>query len=334
MAYAHIIRQLPKPQLLAPGGAGEVHLSYMFLPSARVALCLTGLTLAIVACRREEASGPRPVWHNLYPPNGAQGNMQGAPNGGPYNPGANYNPGPGPAAGAPGYNPGPAPGPAPGAAPAPAPAHAAPWAVANLDPNDDFRVGTPEAIPDCMARLTALGVRARPAEQPVHDEGGRTCGTPQAVFYDGSGAGIKWSTPPKVTCLVALALSRLETVLQEEAQRHLGARVKRIDHMGTYSCRPMVRFNMASEHSFANALDFAGVELEGGKRITIDANWGPPAEKPTAPEGKFLRAVGRRLYDENVFSVVLTPAWDALHKNHLHLDQARYRVDANEPRGR
>jgi hypothetical protein len=28
-----------------------------------------------------------------------------------------------------------------------------------------------------------------------------------------------------------------------------------------------------------------------------------------------------------VFSVVLTPYWDALHRDHFHLDLARYRVD-------
>lgn len=276
------------------------------------------LLVLVTACRHEEESaGPRPVWHNLYPPNDPQGNMQGAPN-----------------APAPASNGGYAP-PAPAPRPSPAPkGPSAPWAVANLDPNDDYTVGPPDLVPDCLARLAALGVKARPAEQPVHQEGARTCGTPQAITYDSGPTGVKWSSPPKVTCLVAIALSRFETILQEEAQRHLSARVKRIDHMGTYSCRPMVRFNMASEHSFANALDFSGVELDSGKRITIDGHWGPPAEQPAAPEGKFLRAVGHRLYDEDVFSVVLTPAWDALHKNHLHLDQARYRVDANNPRGR
>lgn len=271
------------------------------------------VALGVVSCRHEEASGPPPVWHNLYGPNGE-----------PVQTGTPSTPGPQPSPSQPNSQPQPQPPSAKGPR--------APWAVANLDPNDDFVVGPPAEISDCMARLTALGVRAHAGEQPVHSEGKQTCGAPQVVVYDVGPTGVRWSSPPKVTCLVALALARFETILQEEAQRNFAVKVKRVDHMGTYSCRPMVRFNMASEHSFANAIDFSGVELENGKRITVDAHWGPPAENPISPEGRFMRAVGHRLYEEDVFSVVLSPAWDALHKNHLHLDQARYRVDATRPR--
>ena len=44
-------------------------------------------------------------------------------------------------------------------------------------------------------------------------------------------------------------------------------------------------------------------------------------------ETRFLREAARALYDEGVFSVVLTPAYDRLHHDHFHLDLARYRVD-------
>jgi hypothetical protein len=46
-------------------------------------------------------------------------------------------------------------------------------------------------------------------------------------------------------------------------------------------------------------------------------------------EGRFLRSVATRLYDEGVFSVVITPFFDALHRDHFHLDQARYRNDGS-----
>jgi len=42
---------------------------------------------------------------------------------------------------------------------------------------------------------------------------------------------------------------------------------------------------------------------------------------------RFLRRLTRRLYDENVFTVVLTPSFDRHHKNHLHLDGAPYTMD-------
>ncbi len=41
----------------------------------------------------------------------------------------------------------------------------------------------------------------------------------------------------------------------------------------------------------------------------------------------FLRRVTRRLLDEKVFSVVLTPSFDRHHRNHLHLDGSAYTLD-------
>jgi hypothetical protein len=199
--------------------------------------------------------------------------------------------------------------------------------MANQNPEDDFVVGPPSEIPDCLERLAARGVKAKLSRLPVHREGDKTCGAPQVVSYESGPAGLRWSSPPQVTCLVALALSRFEEIAKEEAQRQLGATIKRIVHLGTYSCRPMVRFNLASEHSYANAIDIQGFELEGGKRVQILSHWGNKAEPPSTPEARFLRTIARRTFDESVFSVVLGPPWDALHKDHLHLDQARYRVD-------
>jgi hypothetical protein len=115
---------------------------------------------------------------------------------------------------------------------------------------------------------------------------------------------------------------------QAEAEKHLGTRIKRVLQLGTYNCRKMARFtNMVSEHSYGNAIDIAGFELISGQKITILKHFGATSEEPTTKEGRFLRALAHRLYDENVFSVVLTPFFDALHKDHLHLDQARYRLD-------
>lgn len=217
---------------------------------------------------------------------------------------------------------------APGAAaPGPLPASPPGPGLANLAPGDDRVVGPPGPLPECLARLASAGVRTRPSTLPVHREGKSTCGAPEVVTYLAGPTGVKWSSPPLVTCTVALGLARLEVIVAEEAARHLGSAPKRIEHLGTYSCRKMVRFDLASEHSFANAIDVRGVVLADGRKVTVEADWGPVGGEPRTAGGRFLRAVARRAYDENVFSVVLGPPWDALHRDHLHLDQARYRVD-------
>jgi hypothetical protein len=90
----------------------------------------------------------------------------------------------------------------------------------------------------------------------------------------------------------------------------------------------MARFrHMVSEHSYANAIDVRAFTLDDGRRIEVLAHFGPTTAEPPEPESRFLRSVARRLYDEAVFSVVLTPFWDAHHRDHFHLDMARYRVD-------
>ena len=200
------------------------------------------------------------------------------------------------------------------------------------DVADDLVVGPPEVIAACEERLGGAGVRFESSRIPVHEnKSGITCGAPQAVRYVSGPGKIRWSGKPKVACPVALAMSRFETVVQEEAKRHLGRPVKKIRHMGTYNCREMAAYpGWVSEHSYANAIDIRSFTLQGGREIPVLKNYGVPGEPKTANE-RFLQAVARRTVDEDVFSVVLTPAFDRLHRNHFHLDMARYRVDGTVP---
>jgi hypothetical protein len=126
---------------------------------------------------------------------------------------------------------------------------------------------------------------------------------------------------------MALGLARFERVLQEEAAALFQSRVSRIQHGGTYNCRRMARFDMVSEHSFANAIDVLRLTLANGVTIDVVHHFGDRHQEPTSRESQFLRRVARRAYEENIFSVVLTPLFDPLHRDHFHLDMARYRVD-------
>ncbi len=200
------------------------------------------------------------------------------------------------------------------------------------DVSDDGVVGPPAEIHNCEARLEAAGVRFESSRLPVHEtSSGITCGAPQAVRYVSGPGKLRWNGKPKVSCPVALGLSRFETVVQQEAQRHLGRRVKKIRHMGTYNCREMAAYpGWVSEHAYANAIDIRSFTLVGGRELPVLGNYGAPGEPGTAAE-RFMQAVARRTYDEDIFSVVLTPAFDRLHRNHFHLDMARYRVDGTIP---
>jgi hypothetical protein len=85
--------------------------------------------------------------------------------------------------------------------------------------------------------------------------------------------------------------------------------------------------DLVSEHSFANAIDVATFTLKNGRQVVVERDWVRADRPATTAAARFLRRLTRRLYDEHVFSVVLTPSYDKHHKNHLHLDGAAYTVD-------
>jgi len=205
--------------------------------------------------------------------------------------------------------------------------------LADLDPTNDFVVAPPEPIADCEAALRAAGVTFATAELPVKAGNGKrpTCGVEQAVVYQRGPAKIRYNSAPLVSCGMALGLVRFEQALNQEAERYFGQSVARIEQGGTYNCRKMARFNLVSEHAYANAIDIRGVTLKSGRKLSVLGGFGRIDAAPKGVEARFWRSLANRLYDEGSFSVVITPFFDALHKDHLHLDQARYRVDGSRP---
>ncbi len=198
---------------------------------------------------------------------------------------------------------------------------------ANLDPTDDQEVGPPSVIPDCQERLKALNVAVRNAELPVRTHKGLVCGAPQVVQVTRGTTGVRYQPAPLLSCGMALALGRFEAVMQKLAQELLDARVVSVTQGGTYSCRKMARFSLVSEHSYANAIDLRSFGLSDGRTVSVQRHFGDPKQPPKTTEGRFLRELAQRLYDEDVFSVVVTRYFDRLHFDHIHVDLARYRTD-------
>lgn len=209
---------------------------------------------------------------------------------------------------------------------------AVPQTHADLDPDNDFVVGPPAPLPDCEDRLKAAGVTFKWARIGLGGKVGDvyTCGAEQVVRYKRGPGEISYSRAPLLTCGMAIALADFERVVQEQAEIELGSRIEKIEHLGTFNCRKMVNFDLISEHSFANGIDLRRFHTEDGRTISVLKDF--RAEDPAVePATRFLRTLAHRLYDEDLFSVVITPFFDGLHKNHIHIDLARYRVDGSRP---
>jgi hypothetical protein len=167
-----------------------------------------------------------------------------------------------------------------------------------------------------MAQLTAARVRFSPAPDRVNTE---TCGLRQGGVLGADMGTVARMAPGDVdmTCQTALALSIWRRQSVEPAAREiLGSDVVQIDHFGAYACRNVnngVGSNRISAHAQAAALDFAGVRLRDGRRITVADDW-----SGDTAEARFLR----RIRDDacRVFGTTLSPDYNAVHRDHLHLE--------------
>ncbi|HEX8401611.1 MAG TPA: extensin family protein [Allosphingosinicella sp.] len=169
----------------------------------------------------------------------------------------------------------------------------------------------------CRALLRRAGIRFTPLPGP---RVGARCGYRDAVRFRPGGALDIGYAPAGLgtSCPVAAGLALWEwNVVQPAAIRHFGTRVARIEHFGSYSCRRIYgRAQGAwSEHAVANAVDIAGFRLADGRRISVLGDW----ENGDA-EADFLHDVRDGACD--LFATVLSPDYNAAHRDHLHLDQA------------
>jgi hypothetical protein len=149
---------------------------------------------------------------------------------------------------------------------------------------------------------------------------GPSCGLQNAIRVDRTSSAV--TSPFSLTCRAAVSLALWEShFVQPAAQTHFGARVAKLEHFGSYSCRNVYgRPNATrSRHATAEALDVAGFVLENDQRIRILGSW-----NENSRESRFLHDV--RDGACKVFDGVLSPDYNEAHRDHLHLDRGPYRV--------
>jgi hypothetical protein len=105
------------------------------------------------------------------------------------------------------------------------------------------------------------------------------------------------------------------------AYQMLGSELARIDSMGSYACRNVVGSVRGpirrSGHAIANAIDVGGFVLKDGRRITVLNDWNSPDPQVR----QFLQTI--RASACKRFGTVLSPDYNAAHRNHLHLEDDR-----------
>jgi hypothetical protein len=142
---------------------------------------------------------------------------------------------------------------------------------------------------------------------------GDGCGFDNVLLPDLQAARLSPARPKLACPMVAGTELWLRDVVQPAAQRHFGTAVKSVQHFGTYNCRNIAGSRFRSEHAYANALDVAAFTLENGRSISVLKDWNGKADAQA-----FLRDVRDEACD--IFSVTLSPDYNAAHRDHFHLD--------------
>ena len=205
-----------------------------------------------------------------------------------------------------------------------------PWTPLDIArPPGTFTVSKLSRLPDtpgvCRAQLKRAGVRfvALPPRE------GTSCGYDDAVRLSDGGALDLGLRPADVgmACPVAAGLAMWSwSTLGPQSRAILGSPVVAVEHFGSYSCRRLYGRESGawSEHASANAIDIAGFVLADGRRIRVASDWGDSDPDGESERGRFLHAA--RDGACRVFGTVLSPDYNAAHRDHLHLDQARRSV--------
>jgi hypothetical protein len=198
----------------------------------------------------------------------------------------------------------------------------APWVALDLEAEPNlltrYKLSRLSGDPDLCARVltdAAMSYRPLPDEQT-----GPECGLFDAVTIDRTAHEV--GEPFSLTCRAAVSLALWERhAVAPAAERHFALPVQRIEHFGSYACRNVYGRPTAtrSRHATAEAFDVAGFVLADGRRIRVLGDW-----NEDSAEASFLRDV--RDGACRFFDGVLSPDYNAAHRDHLHLDRGPYRL--------
>lgn len=173
---------------------------------------------------------------------------------------------------------------------------------------------TSRATEACFADLSRDRLRFSPLPDRDYGGGCRVVGAVQLIDI-----GVPVTHITAMRCGLARAFTGwVRGAVAPAARQLLGSDLVRVESMGTYACRAVAGTAAGaarlSGHAIANAVDVSGFVLQDGRRITLAAGW--QSEDPAVRD--FLRTIRGSACRR--FGTVLSPDYNAAHRDHLHLE--------------
>lgn len=172
----------------------------------------------------------------------------------------------------------------------------------------------------CLASLGATQANFTPLADRFFGAGCATLGTVKLGWLSGDAGRLDVTNLGPVSCPLANAMQNWARFGVDRAARQiLGSPLARIETMGSYSCRNVAGTGRLSAHATANAVDVAAFRLADGRRISVLNDWNSPSPQ--------VRAFLRTIRDSGCkrFGTVLSPEYNAAHRDHLHLESSAMR---------
>ena len=139
--------------------------------------------------------------------------------------------------------------------------------------------------------------------------------TVQLASLQGDQARLALANIGPVACPLAQTLAGWARFgVDRAARQFLGSPLVRIETMGGYSCRNVAGTARRSAHATAQAVDISAFILADGRRISVLNGW----SGASTAERQFLTTIHASACKR--FGTVLGPAYNAAHRDHLHLE--------------
>jgi hypothetical protein len=167
----------------------------------------------------------------------------------------------------------------------------------------------------CLASLGQSRASFTPLADRYFSAGCSTLGAVRLDRLGGDRGQFELANLGPVSCPLANGLQGWARFGVDRAARQiLGSALVRIETMGSYSCRTVAGTNRLSAHATANAADIAAFRLADGRRISVLSDWNASSPQVRA----FLRTVRDSACKR--FGTVLSPDYNAAHRDHFHLE--------------
>ncbi len=169
----------------------------------------------------------------------------------------------------------------------------------------------------CLADLGSKQAAFTPLPDRYYGAGCSALGSVRLSALQSDQAILGLSGAGAMTCALAEHLAGWARYgVDRAAQQILGSALVRIETMGSYNCRNVAGSLRRSAHATGNAIDISGFVLADGRRITVAGDWSDKSPQVQ----HFFNAI--RTSACKRFGTVLTPAYNAAHRDHLHLEMS------------